>query len=192
MRRRTAGMAIAAVLAGSMAACGGPMSTSDGRKAANKERPPVARTYWKVQQALGTTVNSEGNARGTFELCTSTAKKELYYRVYSPEYTATPKETLSQLSSAVRSRLAGIGWNLRPTADGRYSATHGKITVRIWEVPSQETSLAKVLGVYVQGGCVDYGKATTLLRGVGDEYSPQDAASAPVPTAFATAAAEGS
>jgi hypothetical protein len=184
MMRRLFGFAVTLVIASSTAACGGPMSVSDGEQAANQARRPVAETYWKLYRSLDGAVN-QTDGRGGFIACPDQHKNSVIYKIYYPFFATSPKEPQKQLTATVRTRLSRIGWNLRPSSEHVYSGSKNEINVQLREIVV-DASGAQADALYVQSACTDVGDAQGVISRSSDQYRESDAASAPVPTAFPT------
>jgi hypothetical protein len=181
--------AVALVFVTFTAGCSnGDMSVTDGRKAANQARQPVGKTYWKLRSSLVDQVYTTYGT-GSFADCADrNIKNSLRYFINEPFTAKSEQQTEEQLVAMVKSRLSGVGWNLKPVAKNVQSAEKGGIKVQLqsFEKTSGDSALGRL---YVWGKCTNVGQAKDDVLddysgSSPDKYDSSPASPTPIPTTF--------
>jgi len=207
MTGRNSALALAALtIALVVCGCGG-MSSADGMKQAKSVRSTTARTYWKVRDALPSTL-AEPSGLGSFIKCPKTSDA-LAYTVEDYLQPMRSKPTKQELVASIETSLRPQGWKF--TSEGQlpdtdygavpakpnlygYIAKKDGITVHLTLQEKKGNSPAAGY-LNVSSSCRKYGAARkNLLADYAsgqqrDHYNQSPGSpTPPVPTGFPTAA----
>lgn len=159
-------------------------SVEEGKHLADKTRRPVAKTYWRLYNAIGTSV-SQGGGDGRFTDCEKAKADSMVY-VTSNLLTSAKdgKESAENLAALASEKLAKIGWNLRPSRGVHRSATKDGVQVELRPSEINDWSIF----LEAKSECVNLGAAADVLEDAyakgPDAYPRSRAASARVPVGF--------
>ncbi|MGY6024968.1 hypothetical protein [Streptomyces spinosirectus] len=169
------------------AGCGdGGMSVSDGKRAADQSRQPVAETYWKLHNALGDQFYLTLGVGGFTDCADKNAKDSLAYIVDEPVEGKSEKQTDEQFVAMVNSRMSAVGWQLKPAGDKTQSATQDGIEVQL-HLLNRTTGDGAFARLVVRGKCTNVGPAKgEIFDSYGgskrDEYRSSSASPTPIPS----------
>ena len=175
------------VLSAFAAGCGdGGMSVSDGKRAADESRQPVAKTYWKLRNALGDQFYLTLGVGGFTDCADQNAKDSLVYIVDEPFEGKSEKQTDEQFVAMVKSRLSAVGWQLKPAGDKTQSAMKDGIEVQL-RLLNRTTGDGALARLVVRGKCTNVGQAKDdVFDSYGgskrDEYRSSSASPSPIPS----------
>lgn len=179
--------AILLVLSICAAGCGdGGMSVSDGKRAADESRQPVAKTYWKLHNALGDQFYLTLGVGGFTDCAEKNAKDSLVYIVDEPVEGRSEKQTDDQFVAMVKSRLSAVGWQLKPAGDKTQSAMKDGIEVQ-FRLLKRITGDGASARLVVRGKCTNVGQAKgDVFDSYGgskrDEYRSSSSSPTPIPS----------
>ncbi|MFR0358997.1 hypothetical protein [Streptomyces sediminimaris] len=164
----------------------GGMSVSDGKKAADESRRPVAKTYWKLHKALGDQFYLTLGVGGFTGCADPSSKDSLVYVVDEPVEGKSKKQTDEQFVAMVKSRLSAVGWQLKPAGNKRQSAMKNGVEVQL-NLLNRTAGEGALARLDVRGKCTNVGPAKgDIFDAYGgskrDEYRSSSASPTPIPS----------
>ncbi|MCX5248191.1 hypothetical protein OG895_23775 [Streptomyces sp. NBC_00201] len=179
--------AAALVLAALAAGCGDErIGVSDGKRAADESRQPVAKTYWRLHNALANQLYLTLGVGGFTDCADRNIKNSVEYVVDEPLAAKSEKQTEDQFVAMAKSILSTAGWDLKPAGDMLQSAKKNGIEVQLrsFDRTGDDGALVRLV---VVGKCTNVGQAKDdIFDAYGgserDEYRSSSASPIPIPS----------
>ncbi|WP_405659288.1 hypothetical protein [Streptomyces sp. NBC_00079] len=179
--------AAALVLAALATGCGDErIGISDGKRAADESRLPVAKTYWRLHDALANQVYLTLGVGGFTDCADRNMKNSVEYVVDEPLAAKSEKQTEGQFVAMTKSILSAAGWELKPAGDKIQSAKKNGIEVQLrsFDRTGDDGALVRLV---VVGKCTNVGQAKDdIFDAYGgserDEYRSSSASPTPIPS----------